>query len=124
MEYTELVENCKLVRTRSEVNGHDCWCNTEFSTQKYVWFNGKMKDVYDSFYIIHDGKEVKEVISSKFLLECRQREIEHLAKTGFSTPREYAAYLKGRAEIENNPELLQEKIQELRTKKLRKLKND
>jgi hypothetical protein len=123
MEYIELVEECKLVRSRSEVTGHDCWGNYEHTKYKYVWINGKKKDVYDGFYIIHDGTEVKEIISSNFLLDCRQREIEHLAKTGFSTPREYAAYLKGRAEIENNPELLQEKIQEIRTKKLKKLKD-
>jgi hypothetical protein len=122
MEYIELVEKCKLVHTRSEPNGHDCWGKYEFTIQKYVWINGKMKDVYDGFYVIHDGKDVKETISSKFLLDCRQREKEHFEKTGFETPREYAAYLKGREEIENNEELLQEKIMELRTKKLKSLK--
>ena len=121
MEIIELVEKCKLVRRGSRDNGHDCWGNYEYTSYKYVMINGEEQECFDGFYVVHDGKKVKKVCS-KFIIDCDKRAKEHFEKTGFETPREYAAYLKGRAEIENNPELLQEKIQEIRTKKLKKLK--
>ena len=129
MEYIELVEECKLVHSKSEVTGHDCWGNLEHTTYQYVIIDGKQQKCFKGWYVVHDGTNVKEVGTKdvldtrKFLLDLDKRCKEHFEKTGFETPREYAAYLKGRAEIENNPELLQEKIQELRTKKLKKLKN-
>lgn len=121
MEYIELVEKCKLVHTRSEVTGHDCWGNYDYTTYKYVWLNGKMKDVWDGWYVIHDGKNVQRV-TCKEVIESEQRAKKHKEKTGFETPREYAAYLKGLSELENNEELLQQKIREIREKKLNRLK--
>ena len=104
MEIIELVQDCKLVREGREENGHDCWGNYEWTHYKYVFIDGKKEKCYDGWYVIHDGVNVKETIS-KFLLECRQRDVEqkqrtkeHLEKTGFETPREYAAYLKGKNE--------------------------
>jgi hypothetical protein len=129
MEIIEKVKNCKLVFEESEVNGCDCWGNTEWYSRQFVWVDGKKHQCFDDWYVIHDGKNVKEVLSEDGLRwrkekeEQKKRTKEHFEKTGFETPREYAAYLKGRQEIENNSELLQEKIQELRNNKLKKLKD-
>lgn len=96
-EIVELVQNCKLVKTGWESNGHDCWGNYESSSYKYVTINGKMEKCYNGMYVVHDGKKVKEVVF-KEELKWRKERKEHLEKTGFETPREYAAYLKGKNE--------------------------
>jgi hypothetical protein len=121
MEYIELVKDCKLVKIRRVLNKDNCWGNSEYYTQKYVIINGNIKNTWDDWYVVHDGKNVIKT-TCKTVIESDIRMKEYKEKTGFETPREYAAYLKGRSEIENNEELLQEKIQELRKKKLDKLK--
>jgi len=95
MEIVELVENCDLVRTGYEDNGHDCWGNYEYSSYKYVYIEGRPQKCFDGWLVIHDGKQVKELIT-KFLYELRQLQKEHFTKTGFNTPAEYKAYLKGK----------------------------
>jgi len=95
MEIVELVENCDLVRTGYDDNGHDCWGNYEYSSYKYVMINGKQKRCWDGWVVIHDGSEVKRV-TTLFLYELEKRQQEHFEKTGFNTPGEYKAYLKGK----------------------------
>ena len=97
MEIIEKVKDCHLVYERSEQNGHDCWGNYEWSTYKYVMINGKMQNCWDDWYVIHDGENVKEVVT-EHTIESRKRMKEHFEKTGFNTPAEYAAYLKGKNE--------------------------
>lgn len=103
-EIIELVQDCKLVQTGYESNGHDCWGNLESTSYQYVMINGKKQKCWDDWYIIHDGKNVFEVITKsgletrKFLFESEQKRKEHFEKTGFDTPREYTAYLKGKNE--------------------------
>ncbi len=75
---TELVEDCKLVIEKSELDGHDCWGNREFTTNKYVMIKGKLEKCWDGWYIIHDGKKVstflpEDLISSKTKKEIAQR---------------------------------------------------
>lgn len=100
-EIIELVEECKLVIEKSVQNGHDCWGNIDWSTEKYVFINGKQERCFNGWYVIHDGKNVKE-ITTKYLLDSRKSKKQHLEKTGFETPREYDAYLKGKNEKLNN----------------------
>lgn len=101
MEIIELVENCKLVRTGSEENGHDCWGNYEYNQYKYVIINGKEERCWDGWYVIHNGKNVKEVVikerleTRKYLIKLEEDKKKHFEKTGFDTPAEYKAYLKG-----------------------------
>lgn len=107
-EIIELVQNCNLVRFGSEDNGHDCWGNREWSEYKYVLIDGKEERIWDNWYVVHDGKNVKEVLSS-YLYESRIKDEErklaqekHFNETGFRTPAEYSAYLKGKTENNNN----------------------
>lgn len=99
--FVEPVEKCKLVTERWVSNGHDCWGNSEGSTELYVKVNGEFERCFEGWYVIHDGKEAKEVATDwgidnklKQIESDRERE-EHLRRTGFETPREYEAYLKG-----------------------------
>lgn len=107
-EIIELAQNCSLVKVGSKENGHDCWGNSEWSEYMYVIINGKREEIWDGWYVIHDGTEVID-ICTEFLLELRKREQErkleqekHLKETGFRTPAEYSAYLKGKNESNNN----------------------
>lgn len=59
----EKATKSKLTRTRYIANGHDCWGNTESTSQDYVIINGKSEDVYSSTYIIHNEEEVLETTS-------------------------------------------------------------
>ena len=59
-----------------------------------MYINGKEQRCFNDWYVIHDGENVIDVVS-EFLLNERKKDKEHLEKTGFETPREYAAYLKG-----------------------------
>ena len=93
----ELAKNCKLVRRGSEENGHDCWGNYEWTSYKYVIIEGKEQKIWDDYYIVHNGKKVEKVMS-KFLYELELKEAAHFEKTGFKTPAEYRAYLKGKSE--------------------------
>ena len=97
---TELVENCKLVFEESEKDGHDCWGNIEWITHKYVIINGVKKQVFDGWYVVHDGKKVKEA-TTKYIIDLNKELDEHEEKTGFRTPAEYAAYLKGLKDANN-----------------------
>lgn len=55
----ENASDCKLVRTGSESNGHDCWGKYEYSNYRYVYtITGRKENVFDSSVIIHDGKDV------------------------------------------------------------------
>jgi hypothetical protein len=100
MEIVEKVQHCHLVRKGTEDNGHDCWGNYEYTTYKYVMINGKKEMCWDDWYVIHDGEKVKE-ITTENILKIRKERKEHFEKTGFETPREYAAYLKGKNEMLN-----------------------
>ena len=103
-EIIELVQKCKLVRERNIPNGHDCWGNLDWSTELYVYINNKEHRCFEGWYVIHDGTNVKEVLSEWMLNQRNKDKIrekerqEHLERTGFETPREYAAYLKGKNE--------------------------
>ena len=103
-EIIESVKNCKLVRTGYTDNGHDCGGNYEYSSYKYVIIDGKEEKCWDDWLVIHDGKNVKELCLQSTLdlrLWRKAQDIiikEHFEKTGFNTPAEYAAYLKGKAE--------------------------
>ena len=108
-EIIEKVRDCKLVFEEHEENGCDCWGVLDWYTRQFVWIGDKpgerkKEQVFDDWYVIHDGKNVKEVVSKDGLKwrkekeEQKQRTKEHLEKTGFETPREYAAYLKGKNE--------------------------
>jgi len=105
MEFIELVKNCKLVRTGSERNGHDCYGNYEWTLYKYVVIEGEIEICYDDWYVIHDGTNVIEVVTEDGLKWREEDKIlekekkEHLEKTGFETIREYEAYLKGKNEV-------------------------
>ncbi len=108
-EIIELVQDCKLVKEGNEPNGHDCWGNYEFTSYKYVVINGKQEKCHDDIFVIHDGENVKEVVFD-FVLERRKKEEEqkqkikeHFEKTGFNTPEEYKAYLKGLEELRSQP---------------------
>lgn len=41
----------------SEIDGHDCWGNYEYTKTRYVIIDGKREDVYEGMYVIHDGKK-------------------------------------------------------------------
>jgi len=97
MEIIEKVKDCHLVYERSEQNGHDCWGNYEWTTHKYVRIKDKEEMCWNDWYVIHDGEKVIEVVT-EHKLESRKRMKEHFEKTGFDTPAEYAAYLKGKNE--------------------------
>jgi hypothetical protein len=58
----ELVEDCKLVRSLSIENGHDCWGNLEWTEQKIVYIDGKQENCWDGWWVVHDGKEVLDVL--------------------------------------------------------------
>lgn len=100
-EIIELAEDCKLVHSHTEVDGCDCWGVPYRNSYNIVFISNKMERCPDGWYVIHDGKNVKEILS-KDLLEMRKERKEHLEKTGFETPREYAAYLKGKNENKSN----------------------
>lgn len=71
-ERITLVKNCKLVYEISETEGCDCWGNSYWDDQKYFTINGKKEKVFDGWYVIHDGKNVKEVIS-EWMLNYRKK---------------------------------------------------
>lgn len=103
-EIIELVEDCKLVHSHTEVDGCDCWGVPYHNSWNFVFIGDKMERCPDGWYVIHDGKNVKEIVSKdmlehrKYMKKTREEMKEHLEKTGFETPREYAAYLKGKNE--------------------------
>jgi hypothetical protein len=103
-EIIEKVQDCKLVFEEHEDQGCDCWGKTYWYTRQFVWIDDKKEQCFDDWYVIHDGKNVKEVVTEDGLKwrkekeEQKQKTKEHLEKTGFETPREYAAYLKGKNE--------------------------
>ena len=94
MEIIELVQDCKLVKEGSEI-GQDGLGNYKFTPYKYVVIDGLKKECHDGWYVVHDGTEVKKIIP-EFLVKIRQEEQKHFEKTGFKTPAEYNAYLKGK----------------------------
>jgi hypothetical protein len=50
---------CDLVKERNVENGYDSdWGNIKYYIQEYVIINGKKEDVFDSEFIVHDGKNV------------------------------------------------------------------
>jgi hypothetical protein len=58
----EKARKSKLKRTRYESSGHDCWGNSESTSYDYVVLEGgEIVDIYDSQYVIHDGKFVLEL---------------------------------------------------------------
>lgn len=59
----EEVESCKLVQMEYTENGHDCWGNFDWITHYYVMINNNKRDVFKGWYIVHDGKVVKDVWS-------------------------------------------------------------
>lgn len=97
-EIVELVKKCKLVRTGYEDNGHDCWGNYEYSSYKYVMIEGKEKRCWDDWIVIHDGKKVKR-LTTQYTYDLEVKQKKHFEETGFKTPAEYKAYLKGKEEI-------------------------
>lgn len=58
----EKVEDCKLVHEHSEENGHDCWGNLDWISYNVVFIKGKMERVSEGNWILHDGRDVKEVL--------------------------------------------------------------
>lgn len=102
MEIVELVENCDLVRTGYEDNGHDCWGNLEYSSYKYVYIEGRPQKCFDGWLVIHDGKQVKELtLPSIYEHRLQLQKLEKLQQelfeeTGFRTVAEHKAYLKGK----------------------------
>ena len=54
----EKVADCKLVYERSEPDGHDCWGNTDWYTRKLIMVNGKEEQVFDDWWVKHDGTKV------------------------------------------------------------------
>ena len=103
-EIVELVEDCKLVEIEYVDNGHDCWAKSEYNEQKYVMIKSQKELCWDGWYVIHDGKKVNEIMSEYFLerrIQDKKDELKrqiHFKKTGFDTPREYQAYIKGKNE--------------------------
>jgi len=77
---TELVEDCKLVIEKSEPDGHDCWGNIEFSTNKYVVIKGKLEKCWDGWYVIHDGKKVSTFLSEDMISSETKKEIAQRKK--------------------------------------------
>ncbi len=59
----ERVEDCPLVMEKNYQCGHDCWGNTEWRTEYYVYIKDKYERVFPNsgFVIIHDGKNVLRV---------------------------------------------------------------
>ena len=72
VEIIESVKNCKLVKRGYERNGHDCWGNLEWSSYKYVTIKGKEQRCWDDWYVVHDGKKVKRIMS-KFIKELNEK---------------------------------------------------
>lgn len=69
----EKVLESKFVRTRYESDGHDCWGNNESTQYKYVLINGKQKDVYDGWYILHNDEVILELSLIQNLPESIQK---------------------------------------------------
>jgi hypothetical protein len=110
-EIIEKIEDGKysqFVVEQSEENGCDCWGVTDWIHRKFVYVGDEREkqQVFDGWYIAHDGENVIEVLSEDGLKWRKEREEsakrakEHLEKTGFETPREYAAFLKGKGKKE------------------------
>jgi hypothetical protein len=58
----ELAKDCKLVFEQSKPNGHDCWGNLDWYTYKAVHFKGKIQQIWDDQWILHNDKEIKDVM--------------------------------------------------------------
>ena len=65
----EQVKNCKLVYERSEENGHDCWGNYEWSTNYFIRYKGKEEQVWEDWWIRHDGTNVLDYASKEKWLD-------------------------------------------------------
>lgn len=69
----ERAETCKLVKERTVENGHDCWGNTDWYTEHYVYIKegDKLKErrvsLNNGYIIVHDDKEVISVELIKYL---------------------------------------------------------
>jgi hypothetical protein len=65
----EQIKDCKLVYERTEPNGHDCWGNIDMYTTKHVRINDEEEQVFDDWWVMHDGKNVIDFASEKEFLE-------------------------------------------------------
>ncbi len=65
----EQVKNCKLVYEESEPNGHDCWGNYEWSTNYFINYKGKREQVFEDWWIKHDGTNVLDYASKEKWLD-------------------------------------------------------
>ena len=74
MDIIELVEDCNLVKTAYEEN-RECWGNKDWIPFKYVWLDGKFTRCYDGWYIIHNGKRIKQVLTPYQMERINQTEI-------------------------------------------------
>jgi hypothetical protein len=89
----ERMEDCKLVKTKHEENGHDCWGNYEYYTIRYVKFRGLEKNVYSGDYIIHNDNIIFGILGGDDIRKISDME-ERYKNTGFYTEEEVKAYMR------------------------------
>lgn len=96
---------CKLTRTRYIDNGHDCWGNSESTSQEYVMIDGEMVDIYGDRCIIHNDEEVFEVKMIELLPEDIQKYLDislYNKLEAEEKERRYKDYLKLKKEFDND----------------------
>lgn len=101
----EKASKSKLTRTRYISSGHDCWGNTESTSQDYVIINGKSEDVYSSTYIIHNEEEVLETTSLTSLPDNIRIYLDkdlYDASEAKSKEERYKKFLKLKKEFDND----------------------
>lgn len=89
----EKMEECPLVHSKSEPNGHDCWGKYEYTHHDCVKIDHKNVRVFKDQFIIHDGNEVidtvydfelpdflKIIMNENFQKEKRRKTYEELKK--------------------------------------------
>jgi hypothetical protein len=70
----EKVTKYKFVKIGYEPDGHDCWWNNEYCSYKYVIINGKEEKCYNDWYVVHDEKNVKEIIT-EFIKDVKYKSL-------------------------------------------------
>lgn len=104
----EKASKCKLVRTGSEANGHDCWGCTEFYHYDYVYVNNKEERLYslNEKYILHDDKTVFDTGSISDLNEKFRMHLDkefYDKETARLKEERYKRFLKLKKEFDNDP---------------------
>lgn len=82
--------------------GHDCWGNFESYNQECIKIGDKKVKIWENWFLEINSKGEPVGVRTKHEVDWYNEDKLHFDKTGFRTPAEYEAYLRGKKENSSN----------------------